>query len=76
MMVGDTTQFNKCTKPDCFRKVKPGIVYCCHPCALADEKKYEIHDDGPLGHTPSCNERAVERGTIAHEDVFWYKTFK
>lgn len=68
--------FNKCSKPDCMRKVKKGIAFCCHPCSYAAEKKFEIHDDGPLGHTPTCNERDKERGSIDPAQAFFYGTFQ
>jgi hypothetical protein len=49
---------HKCYKPDCMRKISTGSKYCCGPCGTADE----IHESGPLGHTPGCNQRAAERG--------------
>ena len=80
-MIGDVgpiadQNFNKCSKPDCFRKVKKGIAFCCHPCSYAAEKKFEIHDDGPLGHTTDCNTRDAERGTIDPAEAFFYNTFQ
>lgn len=69
-------EFNKCTKPDCFRKVKKGIAYCCNPCSYADEHKFEIHDSGPLAHTQDCNDRDTLRGTISPLDAPLYETFK
>lgn len=51
----------KCSNPLCDRKIPQGILYCCAACGLADERKYEIHEDGPLGHSNSCNERHKER---------------
>lgn len=74
-MSGDTLQFNKCTKPDCFRKVKQGIAFCCTPCSYAAEKKFEIHTEGPLAHTESCNQRDAERGTIAPQDAMFFKSW-
>ena len=50
-------KLRKCLKPDCMRKVKEGIAYCCSPCATADEGKYEIHE-----HSEWCNQRNDERG--------------
>lgn len=50
-------QFHKCEKPDCFRQVKAGVVYCCTPCTLAAAGKYEIDK-----HSEWCDERAAERG--------------
>ncbi len=62
-------EFFKCRKPDCFRKVKPGISYCCHSCATAAEARapYEIEPYRPgehwiLVHSQSCEERSAERG--------------
>ncbi len=49
--------FKKCDKPDCDRLVLEGRVYCCHGCMLAAEGKYEIHEDGPLGHSKDCTAR-------------------
>ena len=68
--------FDKCSKPDCMRKVKKGIAFCCHPCSYAAEKKFEIHDDGPLGHTAACNMRDAERGTIDPAFAFYYNHFQ
>lgn len=53
-------KLNPCTKPDCDRLTT--ATYCCGPCSAADEEGYEIHPDGPLGHTASCNQRYRERG--------------
>lgn len=68
--------FDKCSKPDCMRKVKKGIAFCCHPCSYAAEKKFEIHDDGPLGHTEDCNQRDKERGSIDPAHAFFYNHFQ
>ncbi len=78
-MIGNVPPFpgwGKCSKPDCFRKVKVGVAFCCHSCSYAAEKKFEIHDDGPLGHTADCNERDKVRGTIGPHEAFFYKTFE
>lgn len=40
---------------------KTTAAYCCGPCADASERHYEIHEDGPLGHTASCNDRHARR---------------
>jgi hypothetical protein len=40
---------------------KTTAAYCCGPCADASERHYEIHEDGPLGHTTSCNDRHALR---------------
>lgn len=50
-------QLRKCLKPDCMRKVKLGITYCCAECAVAAEGRYEIHE-----HSEGCNARTAERG--------------
>lgn len=52
----------KCMNELCMRKVKEGVAYCCASCQQADENNYEIHEDGPLGHSPFCNDRKAERG--------------
>lgn len=49
--------FQKCYKPDCFRKIKTSVRYCCTPCANADERSYEIEN-----HSEWCDERVAERG--------------
>jgi len=46
-----------CNNPMCERRTALGVDYCCAPCAYAHENHYEIHPDGPLGHTASCNDR-------------------
>lgn len=50
-------KLRKCLKPDCMRKVKLGITYCCGECAVAAEGRYEIHE-----HSDGCNTRTTERG--------------
>ncbi len=55
--------YRKCGKPDCLRKVKPGIAFCCGPCATAANGRHEIHE-----HSEWCNERAAQRGDYAEED--------
>jgi hypothetical protein len=37
--------------------------YCCAPCRTAAEDSYEIHDDGPLGHSDGCNKRNKKRSS-------------
>lgn len=51
-----------CENPLCDRYVPQGIQYCCAGCAAAHVGKYEIHEDGPLGHTGGCNEKYAQRG--------------
>lgn len=53
---------HKCETPDCLRLVGAASAHCCRACALAAEGGYEIHEDGPLGHSRWCDERAAERG--------------
>lgn len=54
-----TREFHKCEKPDCFRQVKAGIVYCCTPCAVGASGKYEVEAHE---HSAGCNQRSEERG--------------
>lgn len=70
--------FAKCDKPDCLRKVKPGIAYCCTSCATAAQSPapYELapYDPGShwvLVHSKDCEERSAARGdlTVAVADV-------
>lgn len=54
-----------CANPLCDRWVSPSVVnpYCCGGCQEAHKGKYEIHEDGLLGHSQFCNEKVLERGT-------------
>ncbi|MDP9843273.1 hypothetical protein [Streptosporangium lutulentum] len=45
-----------CEKPDCERAVRKGVQYCCTPCAVAGEGKYEIE-----AHMASCDEKWAYR---------------
>ena len=63
------TEYHKCGKPDCFRKVSLGSVYCCHSCATAAEAPapYEIEPYRPGEHwvhvhSEGCEARNVQRG--------------
>jgi hypothetical protein len=63
------TEFFKCRKPDCMRKVKAGIWYCCPACVTAAvaPAPYEIEPYDPalhpiLCHSQSCEKRSAERG--------------
>lgn len=38
------------------------VGFCCPPCALAAQNGYEIHEDGPLGHSETCMARQRARG--------------
>ncbi len=52
-------RLHACTNPLCERQTT--ALYCCGPCDVAHAKRYEIHEDGPLGHSESCNARHAER---------------
>ena len=60
-----------CINPDCDRWVSPSVAdpYCCGGCRTADQgpgnngQRYEIHEDGMLGHSEFCNSMLDERGT-------------
>lgn len=54
-----------CANPLCDRWVTTTVLdpYCCGGCRKAHKGKYEIHEDGPLGHSEFCNDRCAERGT-------------
>jgi hypothetical protein len=66
-----TDRYYKCAKPDCFRKIKQGIAYCCYACSLADKGGYEIHEDGILGHSDLCNAHSKERGEFTQTPGRW-----
>lgn len=58
-------QLLKCLKPDCLRKVRSGVLYCCGNCASADDCGFELA--GPdahslLRHADTCDQRSAERG--------------
>lgn len=48
--------YETCDNKLCDAKVKIGVAYCCLPCQVADEGKYEIHD-----HSDWCKDRQAER---------------
>lgn len=50
-----------CDNPLCDRRTKQGIMYCCGSCDAAHRGQYEIHESGPLAHSPSCNDRHEQR---------------
>lgn len=50
-----------CQNHLCERAVGGSAPHCCGPCSSADERHYEIHEAGPLGHTEPCSERWAER---------------
>jgi len=55
------SEFKLCDNPECGRIVGVGTLYCCGPCATAHTDGYEIHEDGPLGHSDGCDQRQAER---------------
>jgi hypothetical protein len=64
-----TGEYFKCLKPDCRRKVKPGVAYCCEPCQIAAEDRapWELGPHDPaanwvLVHSEFCEQRKAERG--------------
>ena len=65
---------HKCATPDCLRLVSAASAHCCRACVLAAEGRYEIHEDGPLGHSRSCDERdfaAISNTPIDGERPVW-----
>jgi len=38
--------------------------YCCAMCGRAAAQGYEIHEDGPLGHSDTCDERNRQRQAV------------
>lgn len=62
-------EYHKCKKPDCFRKVSKGSLYCCYACSIADEGRYEVHESGQLAHSDDCNQRKSERGEYSIYDM-------
>jgi hypothetical protein len=54
-----TEALRPCKNELCDGLLAGSALYCCEPCWLADERHYEIHEDGPLGHAPEC--RGQER---------------
>jgi hypothetical protein len=51
-----------CANELCHALVSPASLYCCDPCYRSGEGGYEIHEDGPLGHSSSCMDRQRGRG--------------
>jgi len=50
-------EYKSCNNPLCDFIVPQSVLYCCAGCNQAHEGKYEIHEDGPLGHGSSCARR-------------------
>lgn len=53
--------YNPCANPLCDALVTPSVAYCCYPCSVASEGRYEVHEEGLLGHTEECKARQLER---------------
>lgn len=71
------TEFHKCGKPDCMRKVSLASLYCCHSCSTAAEAPapYEIEPYQPgvhwlHVHSKECEDRAAERGEYAWAEAW------
>jgi len=63
------SEFLKCLKPDCMRKVTRGAAYCCEPCNIADTPpdRYELDPHDPAAHwtfvhSEFCERRKEKRG--------------
>lgn len=57
------TEFHKCRGCDRLTTA----LFCCASCAHADEGKYEIHEDGLLGHSAGCTKRHQQRSQTAEQ---------
>lgn len=62
-------QYHECLKPDCMRKVPPGVAYCCEPCRISAENgvppelgPYDPHSHWLRVHSEFCEDRKGERG--------------
>lgn len=47
--------YHLCQSAQCVNKVRSEGSYCCYPCGLADQLKYEPHN-----HSPRCKSRQRE----------------
>ena len=54
--------YKPCDNPLCDRLCSSRVAFCCHACGLANDGKYEIHEDGPLGHHEDCTKRHRSHG--------------
>ena len=67
---GPPADFAKCRKPDCRRKVKPTVAYCCGSCADADgERPFELEPFSPSLHPFSCHARDCEQRNAERGEV-------
>lgn len=53
----DVDDTRPCRNELCDYRLAGGAAYCCAGCATADERGYEVHEGGPLGHSPACARR-------------------
>ncbi|MEV4079702.1 hypothetical protein AB0J43_05355 [Nonomuraea fuscirosea] len=53
---GDGRWMVECGKPDCGRAVPEGVRFCCAPCAVAAEGRFEVD-----AHLVSCDALWAER---------------
>ncbi len=61
-------QLFPCTNFGCDRLTTATL--CCAPCEQADADGYGIPEDGPLGHTETCDRLHRERGaSTEHQRV-------
>lgn len=65
----EQTLYQPCANPLCDGLVRPSVAYCCGSCAKAHDGHYEIHENGPLGHTPGCQEIQAERAALPLHEV-------
>lgn len=71
------SEFVKCLKPDCMRKVK-GSLYCCESCQIAaeDHAPWEVGPYDPaepnwvLVHSEYCEQRKNERGECDQVEAY------
>jgi hypothetical protein len=54
-----SVKLDTCVNPLCDRLAPVGQQYCCPPCNLAHDGRFEIHETGPLGHSVGCNQAAT-----------------
>ena len=49
---------HKCAKPDCFNQVSALSTYCCTPCRMGAQGRYEVE---PHEHSDGCRQRQAAR---------------